>query len=121
MQRILRHKVDVVRNHHQITNRKSRIHATGRIAYKKSPDAKFVHHPYRKCHLLHRVTLIVVETTLHRHNIPAAQASENELPGMPLHRRNREVRNISVRDADKFLNAFGQLAQFPEQSPSAEH
>ena len=58
--------------------------------------------------LLHVVAFVVVETTLHGKYFLVAQTSEDEATRVPLHCRNREVRNIGVGE---YFNDFDFFCQ----------
>ena len=91
---VLREEVDMVGDHHQVTDFELRIHATCRIADKERLDAQFIHDTYRECHFLHGVSFVEVETSFHCHDVNAAKFSENELAGVAFDSRNGEVRYL---------------------------
>jgi hypothetical protein len=60
--------------------------------------AQFVHDTFREGDLLHGISFVVVETTVHSHNILSAEFAENQFAGMALHRTDGEVRDVRVRE-----------------------
>ena len=50
---VLREKVDMVCDNHQVANFETRVHAAGGITYKEGFYAKFVHDAYREGYLFH--------------------------------------------------------------------
>ena len=88
--------VYVVGNYHEVTDDEPGVHASGGVRYKKCLDAKLAHHAYGECHLLHRVTLIEMETSLHGHYLLVAQLAENEFAGVAFHGREREIWDVLV-------------------------
>ena len=86
----------MVGNNHQVANFEGGIHATGSIRDEERLDAQFVHDAYGESNFLHVVSLVVVETALHRHDVNATQFTEDEGTGMSLYGRNGEVRNLTV-------------------------
>ena len=97
-QRMLGEEIDMVGDDHHVTNMELRVHAAGGIADKERLNAQLIHHTHRKGNLLHRVTLIEMETAIHSDDIHSTELTEDEFPRMSLYRRHREIRNILVRD-----------------------
>lgn len=93
---MLREEVHMVGDNHHVANIEFRIHTTRSIRNEESLDAQFVHHTLRESNLLHAVALIVVEATLHSHDILATELTEDELSGMTFNCRYREVRNFRI-------------------------
>ena len=81
---------------HQVADVEGRIHATRGVAYKECFYAQLIHYAFRKSHLFHIVTFIEVETSLHRHDVLAAQLAENQLSGMAFYCRDWEARNFAI-------------------------
>ena len=80
--RMLGEEVDMVVDHHQVAYLEGFVHATRGVADEEGLDAQLVHHTLGECHLFHVVTLIEVETSLHRHDVLAAQLAEDQFAGM---------------------------------------
>ena len=76
----------MVVDHHQVAYLEGFVHATRGVADEEGLDAQFVHHTLGECHLFHVVALIEVETSLHRHDVLAAQLSEDQFAGMAFYR-----------------------------------
>ena len=93
---VLGEEVDMVGDDHQVTYMERLIHATGGIADEERLNAQFVHDTYGERHLLHRIALIEVETTLHSEDIHPTQLSENQFSTMSFHGGHREVRYIRI-------------------------
>ena len=89
-------EVDVVVDNHQITNLELRVHTARCIAYEEGLDAQLEHYALWECYFLHVVSLIEMESAFHRHNVLAAQLSEDELACMSFYGRYREVRNFTI-------------------------
>ena len=89
-------EVDVVVNNHQVTNLELRVHTARGIAYEEGLDAQFEHHALWEGYFLHVISLIEVESAFHRHDVLAAQLSEDELACMSFYGRYREVRNFTI-------------------------
>ena len=76
--RMLREEVDVVGDNHQVADFEFWVHATGCVGNEEGLDAQLVHHAHREGHLLHRVTLVEVESSLHGHDVLASQFTEDQ-------------------------------------------
>ena len=61
--------------------------------------------------MLHRISLVVVEASLHGYHLFATKCSKEQLSGMAFYRRNGKVRNIIVGDAVGHFNFIGQVAE----------
>lgn len=95
-QRVLGEEIDVVGDDHQVAYAEVGVHAAGGVAHEERLDAQLVHHAYGERHLLHRVSLVVVEAPLHGHDVLAAELAEDELAGVALHGRYGEVGYVLV-------------------------
>lgn len=95
-QRMLWEEVDMVADNHKVANLEIRVHASGSVAYEESLNAKLVHNTHRERHFLHRISLVVVESSLHGKDILTAKLAKYELTGMSLNRGNREIRNVLI-------------------------
>ena len=109
VQRVLGHVVDVVGDYHQVAYLEVRVRSARRIADEESLDAQLVHDADRERHLLHRVAFVVMESALHRHDVLAAKASEDEFAGMAFDGGDREVGNLVVGDGQQSLNVLSHL------------
>ena len=89
-------EVDVVDDNHQVADLELRVHAARGIAYEEGFDTQLEHHALREGYFLHIVSLIEVESAFHRHDVLAAQLSEDELACMSFYGRYREVRNFTI-------------------------
>ena len=89
-------EVDVVVDNHQVADLELRVHTSRCIAYEESLDAQFEHHALWESYFLHIISLIEVESAFHRHDVLAAQLSEDELACMSFYGRYREVRNFTI-------------------------
>ena len=89
-------EVDVVVDNHQVADLELRVHTSRCIAYEESLDAQFEHHALWEGYFLHIISLIEVESAFHRHDVLAAQLSEDELACMSFYGRYREVRNLTI-------------------------
>ena len=93
---MLREEVDVVIDNHQVTDLELRVHASRGIAYEESLDTQLEHHALWECYFLHIISFIEMESAFHRHDVLAAQLSEDELACMSFYGRYREVRNFTI-------------------------
>ena len=99
-QRMLWEEVDMVRDNHQVTNLEGRIHTTGSIADEDGLDAQLVHNANGEGYLFHIISLIVVETALHSHDVHTTEFTEDERTSMSLNCRYREVGDVAVRNLE---------------------
>ena len=86
----------MVGNHHQIANLEARVHATCGIRNKEGLNTQLVHHTNGEGYLLHRVALVVVETTLHRHDVYTAKLTKDKFAAVAFYCRNGEVGYLTV-------------------------
>ena len=84
VQRMLGEEIDMVRDNHQVADLERGVHAAGGVTHEQCLDAKLIHHANRKRHLLHRVTLVVVETALHSQNVLLAKLADNQAAAVAL-------------------------------------
>ncbi len=66
----------MVCDNHYISHLKLFVHTSGCIADKQCLHSYLLHYSYRESHLFHVVSLIVMETSLHCHDIFASEISE---------------------------------------------
>ena len=95
-QRVLREEIYVVGDDHQVAYAEILVCSACGVTYEESPDAQLIHHAYGECHLLHGVTLVVMEASLHGQYLLAAQCADDEASVMSLHRRYGEVWDVLV-------------------------
>ena len=93
---MLGEEVDMVSNYHQVANFEGGIHATGSIRDEERLDAQLVHDTYGEGDFLHVVSLVVVETALHSHDVHTTQFAEDECTSVSLDGRYGEVGNLTV-------------------------
>ena len=89
-------EIDMVGDNHDVADLEFGVHTTCGIRDEQRLDAQFVHHTYWECHVLHRVALIEVETTLHGEDVNTPEFTENQFATMAFHCRYREVGNLRV-------------------------
>jgi len=75
-------EIDMVGDNHQVADLKLRVHAAGGIANEEGLDTQLVHHAHGEGYLLHRVALVVMETSLHGKDVYTAELTENKFPAM---------------------------------------
>ena len=70
--------------------------ATGSIRDEEGLDTQFVHYTYGEGNLLHRISLVEVETAFHSHDIHTAKLTEDKFAAMTFYRRNGEVGYFTI-------------------------
>ena len=95
---MLGEEVDMVGNNHQVANFEGWIHATCSIRHEECLDAQFIHDADGEGDFLHVVSLVVVETALHSHDVHTTQFAEDECTSVSLDGRYGEVGNLTVGD-----------------------
>ena len=93
---MLREEIDMVGDNHQVANIELRVHTSGGIRDEERLDAQLIHDTDRESHLLHRISLIVMEASLHRHDLDAPQLAEDQFAAMSFDSRHREVGNLAI-------------------------
>ena len=93
---MLGEEVDMVSDDHQVAYMEVFVHAARGIGYEKGLDTQFVHHTYGEGHLLHRVALVEMETTLHGEDVHTAEFSENQFATMAFYCGYGEIGNFRV-------------------------
>ena len=111
MQRMFGKEIDVVTDNHNITDGKIGIHTSGCIRNEEMLYPQFLHDTHREGNLFHIVSLVIVKTPLHSHDIFLSQFSEYQLPLMPFYCRHREIGNLGIRNFSLVCNVVYQLAQ----------
>ena len=97
-ERVVAQQVDVIADQHQVARRPLRVHPAAGVRHDQRPRAERVQHAHRKGDLLELVAFVAMEPALHRHHRAPAEPAEQQLPGMGLHRGQREARDVAVRD-----------------------
>ena len=105
-QRMLWEEIDMIGNHHEVTNLEGRIHTASGIANEERLDAQFVHDTDREGNFLHVIALVVVKTTLHGHDIYTTELTEDEGTSVSLYGRYGEVGYLAVGNLE-FISYFG--------------
>jgi hypothetical protein len=103
--------VDVVGDNHQVAYLIVGVGGAASIRYEECLDAQLVHHADGECYLLHGISLVIVETSLHGHDILAAELTEDELARMSFDSRYREVGDIFIRNLQCLADMVGQMSQ----------
>ena len=93
---VLREEVDVVGDDHDVANLEGGVHAAGGVGDEECLYAHFIHDTNGERHLFHRVALIVVEASLHGHDVHATQFAEDQLAAMAFDGGNGEVGNFLI-------------------------
>lgn len=101
----------MVRDDHDVSHLEFLVHTSGGIADEEYFHTEFAHDAYRECHLLHVITLVVVEAALHSHDVLASEVSEYQFAGMAFNGRNREVRNIVIVQFVLYFNMVHEVAK----------
>ena len=94
----VRDEVDVVVYYHKVSDLEALHHTSGRIRDEKSANAEPAHHPDRESDRIHRVTLIVVEASLHRNDLLPGQSAYDEIAFVAYGCRLWKARDVGVRD-----------------------
>lgn len=94
--RMLREAVDVVGDDHDVANVEFRVHTARCVAYKKHFYAQFIHHAYGECYILHGVSFIEMEASLHGDDVLVAEFAENQFSAMSFDCRDREIGDVGI-------------------------
>ena len=89
-----------------LTNLEGGVHTTSGIRNEERLNAQLVHDTNREGNLLHVVTLVVVETTLHSHDVHATKLTEDEGTSVSLYGRYGEVGYLAVGNLE-LVSYFG--------------
>ena len=103
---MLGEEIDMVGNHHQVTNLEGGVHTTCGIRDEEGLDAQFIHDTYGEGDFLHVVALVVVEAALHGHDVNTTQFTEDECSRMSLDGRHGEIGNLTVGEY-QFIGYLG--------------
>ena len=77
-QRVFGEEIDVIGDEHHVADAHFGSKAARSVGNKEGFDAQFVHDANGESHLLHVITLVVVETSLHGKHFFTAQTAEKE-------------------------------------------
>ena len=106
----------MVGDDHQIAHAERGVDAPRGVRHEEVSDAQLLHHTHGEGHLLHRITLVVVEAALHGHDPAALDRSEDHPALVALDRRDGEPGYLLVFDGELRVDPVGEIAQ-----PGAEH
>ena len=106
-QRIAKHQVDVIGDHHEITGTEGPAHTTGGVRGHVHRHAKGMHHAHRERRQRRLMPFIHVKTARHRHHRTPAKAAHQHVAGMANHRGRGEARHLGKRDAHRPGKAVG--------------
>ena len=99
--------IDMIPDDHQVTHVEVRVDATRSIGDNEDLDAEELHHPHWQRDHLHRVALIVVKASLHRHHGDTAQRARDEVALVPDSGRVCEVGDLAVWDDGRVSDLVG--------------
>ena len=103
-QRVVAHQVDVIFNDHDVGELELVVHAARGIGQQQNLDPQCLHHADREGHLLHGVTFIEMEASLHRHDVEPLQAPADQLPGVRFDSRFGKVRDLAIGDHRRLID-----------------
>ena len=109
--RVLGEKVYVVGDNHHVAHSEVFVGSTCGIADEECLDSQFIHYSDRECYLLHSVSFIVVEPSLHRKHALASELPNDESAIVSLNGRNREMGNILVWHFPCYVYLVSQIAK----------
>ena len=89
-------EVDVVCDDHNVADLEIGIHAACGIWNKQCVDTQGFHNSDRERHLLHAISFIEMEASLHSHYTFVAEISENQFSAVSLNCWNREIRYVLI-------------------------
>jgi hypothetical protein len=93
---------------HQITDLLVVSKSSRSIGNKQFFDAKIFHHSHREGDLLHGISFVIMESSLHTYDGFFSQRTKDQFPGMTFNCRNREIWNIMIRNRMIDMNFFNQ-------------
>ena len=102
---------DVIGNYHKVTHLEVEIHTACCIGYKKILYPEHLHDTDRKSHQFHGITLIIMETALHRNNELSAKISGYEITLMSHCCGNRKSGYFTIRDNYLIFNLICKFTQ----------
>ncbi len=105
-QGMLGEEIDVVGDDHEVANLECGVHAACSVGDEERLDAQFVHDTNGERHLLHVVSLVVVESALHGHDVDAPEFAEDELAAMSFDGRYGEVGDFAIGELER-VSYFG--------------
>ena len=114
--RMFGEEIDVIGDEHHVADAHFGREATRCVGDKERFNPQFIHDTDGEGYLLHVVTFVVVEASLHGKYFFSAQSAEQEATGVTFDRRNGKMRDVGV---GKLLYHFDFLCQAAETC--AEH
>uniref|UniRef100_A0A182XS15 Uncharacterized protein n=1 Tax=Anopheles quadriannulatus TaxID=34691 RepID=A0A182XS15_ANOQN len=105
------HQIDVILNEHDVADAVAAVDGTGRIRSDQVRTADQAHHTHRHGTLRQRVSLVVVEASLHAEHGHTGQIAKHQPSQMASHGRDGEVRDRLVVEAVHIGQLLGQRAQ----------
>ena len=96
----------MVRQHNDVPPVEVLTHTTDGARHDEFARAERVHYAQRECQLLHRVTLIEVQPTLHRDNILTPEFADDDVARMTQSRRLHKVRDLLVGNRGLGVDRF---------------
>src|SRR5579884_802397 len=90
--------------------------AAGRVGQHQHPNAQQPQYAHRKHHLLQRVSLVVMDTTLQNRDGNSLELSYDKLAAMSYHSGPRKMRDAGVGKPHSLAKLFGKIPQ-----PRTEH
>ena len=96
---------------HQVADAERGVDAARGVRHEEVFDTQLLHHAHGEGHLLHRVTLIVVEAALHGHHPAALDRPEDHPALVALDRRDGEPGDIFIFDGELRVDPVGEIAQ----------
>ena len=110
-QRIFRKHIDMVGDHHNVSDMEVGIGSAGSVADKEGLDAQLAEDADGVGDLLHGVALVVVEAPLHGYDVFASKRADEQAPSMSLDSGDGKVGNIPIIKLDFNLYLFRKAAK----------
>ena len=101
----------MVGNDHQVAHTERGVDTPRGVRHEEVSDAQLLHHAHGEGHLLHRITLVVVEAALHGDDPAALDRPEDHPALVTLDRRDGETGDVSVFDGELRVDPVGEIAQ----------
>ena len=108
----------MVTDDHQITYTEGLVDATSSVGDEEVLDTQELHHTDGEGDLLHRITLVVVEASLHAEHRDTRERTCNKVSLVTDGRRVREVRNLGIGDDRGVLEHIAELTQTATEDDS---
>ena len=110
-QGIFGHHVDVVGDDHEVADGEGGVHASCCVGDEEIADAEFVHDADGEGDFLHVVAFVIMEASLHRHDVFAAEFSEYQFAGVAFNGRERKVGDVGIGDFLLYVDFFGKASE----------